>query len=345
MSCSLPFQLGAIFTALFSATLPVQAEIPATAEFVLEWGEQGEAPGQFDIPIDIAINSADEIYITDHYNGRIQKFDANGKPLAAFSVAPNPGGIAIAANGDLYITHFAAAARSQKPGAEDCVTVHTPDGQEKFRWGKHGKGDGEFDCPGGIALSSDERVYVADQTNHRVQVFDPTGKFLLKWGEYGNAPNQFGGGDAVYSRTGGPQFVTLDNEGNVWTTESMGCRVQVFTHDGAFLRAWGSSEDKPGAFGGKFMGFKSGPARLQGPVSLRFAKDDTLWITTISGRIQQFTKDGNCVGGVFNGQGDAPGQFYAPHGLALDSKGNLYVVDAFNHRIQKFAPKTPTPVP
>ena len=36
-------------------------------------------------------------------------------------------------------------------------------------------------------------------------------------------------------------------------------------------------------------------------------------------------------------QGTAPGQFYAPHGMAFDSKGHLYVVDAYNHRIQKFA--------
>ena len=335
-----------LLAALIALPFCVPAEIAATAEFVLEWGEQGSAPGQFDIPIDIAINAADEIFVTDHYNDRVQKFDVDGKFLARFSLAPNPGGIAIAANGDLYITHFAAAARSQnKPGADDCITVHAPDGQVKLRWGKKGKGDGEFDCPGGIALSSDGRVYVADQTNHRVQVFDRSGKFLFKWGEYGNATGQFGGGDAVYSRTGGPQFITLDNEGDVWTTESMGCRVQVYTHDGEFIRAWGTDENKPGAFGGKFMGFKSGPARLQGPVSLRFAKDDTLWVTAISGRIQQFTKEGACLGGVFNGQGDGPGQFYAPHGLALDSKGSLYVVDSFNHRIQKFAPNAPAPAP
>ena len=56
----------------------------------------------------------------------------------------------------------------------------------------------------------------------------------------------------------------------------------------------------------------------------------------VNGRVQQFTKSGQYLRG-FGGQGTQPGQFYAPHGLAFDRRGHLYVVDAFNHRVQKFA--------
>ena len=59
-------------------------------------------------------------------------------------------------------------------------------------------------------------------------------------------------------------------------------------------------------------------------------------MSAVSGHIQQFTNDGKYLRG-FGGQGAKPGQFYAPHGIALDSHGHLYVVDAYNHRIQKFA--------
>lgn len=59
-------------------------------------------------------------------------------------------------------------------------------------------------------------------------------------------------------------------------------------------------------------------------------------MSAVSGRIQQFTKDGKYLRG-FGEQGTKPGQFYGPHGIALDRHGNLYVVDAYNHRIQKFA--------
>ena len=50
----------------------------------------------------------------------------------------------------------------------------------------------------------------------------------------------------------------------------------------------------------------------------------------------KFTPDGKYLRG-FGEAGTKPGQFYAPHGIAMDSHGNLYVVDAYNHRIQKFA--------
>ena len=54
-------------------------------------------------------------------------------------------------------------------------------------------------------------------------------------------------------------------------------------------------------------------------------------------RVQLFTSDGRYLGG-FGGRGSEPGQFHTPHGLALDSRGYLYVVDTQNSRIQKFDP-------
>ena len=51
---------------------------------------------------------------------------------------------------------------------------------------------------------------------------------------------------------------------------------------------------------------------------------------------KQFTAEGEYLAG-FGQEGTGPGQFYAPHGLAIDSRDSLYVVDAFNHRVQKFA--------
>jgi hypothetical protein len=61
-----------------------------------------------------------------------------------------------------------------------------------------------------------------------------------------------------------------------------------------------------------------------------------VWVSAVCGRIQQFTDAGKYLRG-FGGPGTGPGQFYAPHALTLDSRGHLSVVDAFNHRIQKFA--------
>jgi hypothetical protein len=56
----------------------------ATA-FVLQWGKKGSGPGQFNFPIGIAINSSDEVFVTDFYNARVQKFSDQGVLVAVYS--------------------------------------------------------------------------------------------------------------------------------------------------------------------------------------------------------------------------------------------------------------------
>ena len=75
---------------------------------------------------------------------------------------------------------------------------------------------------------------------------------------------------------------------------------------------------------------------MHGPIGICCDRQDRLWISTAGGRIQQFTSNGQYLRGLGEDQGIEPGQFLAPHGLAVDSHGHLYVVDAYNHRIQKF---------
>src|SRR5262249_9811123 len=186
---------------------------------------------------------------------------------------------------------------------------------------------------GGIAIGRDGRVYVADQTNRRVQVFDRTVKFLFKWGEYGMKPGQFGGNTSKASRVGGPQFVALDSAGNVYTTEASVGRVQKFTADGKYLYHWGDHGDQPGNFGGTFQAIKTS---LRGPIGICIDEQDRVWVSFAGGRVQQFSSAGKYLRGILNEQGSKPGQFLAPHGVATDRRGHLYVVDAYNHRIQKF---------
>jgi DNA-binding beta-propeller fold protein YncE len=59
------------------------------------------------------------------------------------------------------------------------------DGKFITAWGKHGKAAGEIDTPHGIALDSAGRVYVADRANNRIQIFEPDGKFVAEWKDFG----------------------------------------------------------------------------------------------------------------------------------------------------------------
>jgi len=303
----------------------------STPRLLLAWGKEGDAPGEFQFPIGIAINSADEVLISDHYNHRVQKFDRDGKLLAHFPVLPNPGGIALDKAGNIYLSHFPASARN-KDVNPDRVTVYDAAGRLLHEWGKSGAGPGEFNYPGGLAIAADGRVYIADQTNHRVQVIDADGRFLTAWGKYGTQPGEFGGNTNPKSRAGGPTFLAFDKQGNIYATGGMDGRVQKFTSEGAFISTFGDLEDRPGSFGRDFEPFGG----MHGPIGICCDHEDRLWISAAGGRIQQFTSEGRYLRGFGEKQGSEPGQFLAPHGVAIDSRGYLYVVDAYNHRVQKF---------
>jgi tripartite motif-containing protein 71 len=322
--------LSSLITNQVSCSRAAEPELPAT-RFLLSWGKEGTEPGEFHFPIGIAINPADEILVTDHYNNRVQRFDREGKLLGHFAVLPNPGGIALDKAGNTYLSHFPTAVGS-KAVNPDRISVYSPAGKLLHEWGKTGTVAGEFSYPGGMVVAHDDRLYVADQTNHRIQVLDLQGRFLATWGKHGTKPGEFGGNTTIKSRAGGPDFVALDKQGNIYTTEAMDGRVQKFTAEGAFLLAFGDLEDRPGSFGREFKPLQS----MHGPIAICCDSKDRLWISAAGGRVQQFTSDGRYLRGFGEQQGSEPGQFLAPHGVAIDSRGHLYVVDAYNHRIQKF---------
>jgi len=95
-----------------------------------------------------------------------------------------PSGIAIAPNGDIFVT--------DGHGKNDRVVKFSKDGKFIKTWGHHGSGPGEFDQPHDISIGGSRGyVYVADRSNSRVQVFDQEGNFIVAW-------KQFGRPSAVY---------------------------------------------------------------------------------------------------------------------------------------------------
>ncbi|MCB1208431.1 MAG: hypothetical protein KDK97_03840 [Verrucomicrobiales bacterium] len=314
--------LIAVFTSLTAAATPYQI----AAEWVGCWGQEGTAPGEFHIPIGIAISDEDRIFVTDHYNNRVQSFDGEGRLLSHFPVLPNPGGIAVHED-RLYIAHFPSAS------TPDRVSVYSLEGTFIREWGSSGAGKGQLDFAGGLAISAGGEVFVADQTNRRVQVFDLEGKFLRMWGAYGIVPGQFGGNVSTKSRVGGPQFVAIDHTGGIFTTEASVGRIQEFTAEGKPVLAWGDLADRSGSFGGKFAAMK---ANLVGPIGICVDNEDRLWVTAVSGRVQCFTRAGRYLGGLGDAQGNGPGEFSAPHGIAINSKNELFIIDTYNHRVQKY---------
>lgn len=300
-------------------------ETPPPPRFLLEWGRRGKADGEFSACVGIAIGKDDEVYTAEFRNERVQRFTSEGKFLGAFPVQPHAGGVAVDPEGNVYVAHW----NSNK------VAAYSPAGELQREWGVKGTGDGEFQLPGSVALGPDGLLYVPDQGNSRIQKFTRDGKFVEKWGEHGKEPGQFGGDQPVGGRFAGPQFVAFDRAGNVYTTDAALDRIQKFTPAGQLLAHWGTESAEPGGFGPPPLN-KNGTPGMGGPIGICVDREDRVWVSATNNRVQQFTNAGKFLH-LLGGEGTEAGRFHLPHGIALDSRGCLYVVDTMNGRIQKFA--------
>jgi DNA-binding beta-propeller fold protein YncE len=111
----------------------------------------------------------------------------------------------------------------------------SPDGEHLLTWGRFAQvqpldrtGQGAFVGPRGIAVGPEGRVYVTDTGNHRVQVFDSAGEFLLEFGRAGDGPGEFQE----------PAGIAVSDQGEVFVADTWHRRIQVFNREGLFLRQW-----------------------------------------------------------------------------------------------------------
>ncbi len=96
-----------------------------------------------------------------------------------------PTACAVAPNGDIFIAdgHFPRPSTSQQDG--DRIARFTAEGEYVGSWGAKGSGPGEFDGPHALAVDSQGRLFVADRSNNRIQVFDSNMNFIDDWHHFG----------------------------------------------------------------------------------------------------------------------------------------------------------------
>lgn len=198
------------------------------------------------------------------------------------------------------------------------VALDTEDPEDppifKREWGSHGAADGRFNLPRGVTVDALGKVYVADTSNHRVQVFDSSGGFLTKWGSLGS-----GAGQLIF-----PEDVAVSESGTVYVADRGNDRIQVFDSSGSFVAGWGSSG--------------TGNGQFQAPGALALDASGNLFVAdTNNHRIQVFDPSGAFLT-KWGSSGTGNGQFRTPTGLAVDIQGNVYVADGNNHRVQVFDP-------
>jgi len=182
-------------------------------------------------------------------------------------------------------------------------------------WGRQGSGDAEFNFPYGIAVDTEGNVYVSDMNNNRIQKFNPDGRFIASAGSYGTGNGQF-----KY-----PYGITSDSNDILYVIDAFNYRIQKFTRDLEFVGIWGDQES---------IGF-----RLYMPHEIASdAEGNIIMSDRQNHRISVFSKEGAILKrfGAFGEGPDAkPGEFSEPHGLAVNSEGQLFICDRYNFRIQK----------
>jgi len=135
---------------------------------------------------------------------------------------------------------------------------------------------------------------------------------VLQWGSFG----QIDGGHFFQL-----EGLSVDDEGNVYVTDSGNARVQKFTSDGQFLNTWGVSGTDNGEF--------------KKPTGIATYENNVYVVDSEQSRIQVFDSTGKFLQswGKF---GSEQGEFFYPQGISISNDGVVYVVDTKNHRIQQF---------
>lgn len=289
---------------------------PPTYQFVEVWGETGSEPGQFRNPIGID-GAGGEVFVSEAGNRRIQVLSPAGTvrrqigpALADSDSLRRPMHLA-ATDSALYIPDYNT----------DRVHVLSLDGRP--RRSIDGTGfNVPFDAPGGVAVDSTGRLYVADFYNHRV----------VRMGEGGTLDRQWGVTDSTGSAEGRftyPTDVAVLPGGGFVVADAYNHRIKRYT--AADSLAWTRPEDQNWADSTKGT-FNVATAVATGPEGRIYVAD------FYNHRIQVFSAAGDLLT-TFGEQGTGEAPFDRPVDVAVGDDGTLYVVDFGHDRIQVFAPK------
>ena len=171
------------------------------------------------------------------------------------------------------------------------------------------KAAGPFNLPTGIAVTDDGDIFVSDgYGNSRVHRYDATGSLILSWG----LPGKVNPGDFHL-----PHGIGLDHDGNVLVCDRENGRIQVFDDEGEFLEM--------------FTGFRQ-------PTDLCVGPEGEIYVPELQGRVTIIDSDGEVLSQWGGERSHEPGEFWAPHGVAVDSHGDLYIGEVLEgQRLQKFA--------
>jgi DNA-binding beta-propeller fold protein YncE len=341
-------------TASLVAAVATAVAMPASAAALEPIAVMGGAgAGKLRLPLGVALDGAGGLYAAEHVNQRVSQFTTAGLFVRGWGFNVRPGG------GRRF---------------EVCTTA------TGCKRGMPGGRAGQLGFPGGIAADGSGTVYVSDPANDRVSQFTTDGAFVRAFG-FGVRPGG-GKGLEVCTRASGcrrgvaggkagqldrPAYVATDAAGGVYVTDEANNRVNQFTSEGEFVRAWGHNVARGGGRGFEIctaaIGCRPGEAgggagQLSFPDGIGADGGGNLYVGDANARVSQFTTQGafvrafgfdvvpgggrgfetctaatGCKRGI---PGGGAGQLSFVLGVGADEAGNVYVADSGNLRVSQF---------
>ena len=320
-------------------------------EHVPNWEQLPEGWKHLDVD-GVAVDEQNRVYAITRYDPRVIVYEPDGSFVGAWGediFSERTHGVSFSPDGSLWCVDE----------GNHVVRKHTLDGRILLTLGKNGvasdtgyngtwvdsitHGGRPFNRPTYAAVAPNGEVYVADgYGNARVHRFSAEGELLQSWGEPGTGPGQFNL----------PHGVAVALDGRVFVADRENDRVQVFGPRGDFLAEWTHVRRPAAVRIWNGLAYVAELAWLKGQRSFRRG----ILEADEPGRVSVLELDGGVVA-RFGDTGDpcAPGNLYAPHDLAVDGRGDVYVgevtysfsgrgesgdVPAGCHTFQKFKRKT-----
>ena len=243
---------------VFQRGMPAQVmAFDAKGKLLRTWAYGGGFPSAHGLRVD----RDDNVWVTDRGWHQVLKFSPEGKLLLALGrkgvIGDNnstdalngPSDVAFGPNGEIFV--------SDGESTNTRVVKFTADGKFIKFWGSKGSGPGQLDVPHAIVIDSKGRLYVADRSNKRIEIFDQEGGYL---GVMTNAGTPYGlfiaKGDILYACDGsqgkndvtvidlndqkvlahfgglnGPHMLSVDAGGAIYVAETTGAAVKKFVRN------------------------------------------------------------------------------------------------------------------
>ena len=302
-------------------------------------------------PAGLAFDSAANLYIADVFNHNIRKVSAStgqintvvgtgaagatgdgGPPTAATLDAPFD--IAIDTQGDLFIVDGTNNSVREVTAGPTPTITHFAGSTAGYSGDGGSATAAQLSGPVGVAVDSSGTVYIADTANQRIRMV--TAGLIY---EFAGADHfQGDGGKAIDAVLFNPNRMAWDGAGNLFIADITNNRVRKVNPNGIIDTIAGTGSLVVSGDGGPAIS-----AGIDAPTAVAVDSSGNLFIATENqirevdthGNINTVVNTSNTAG--FNGDGAAAtaALLNNPTGLAFDSGGNLYIADAYNHRIRK----------